>query len=71
MTARLQAWLATRFSWVQYPGVSPFVRRFPFFANGMPWPMRVGLVLFGVVTLMACAVALSFLGLLAWAAITA
>ena len=73
MTAseRIQTWLADRLSWVQYPRVSPFVRRYPFFSNAMPWPLRFGLVLFGVVALVVCAIALFFIGLLFWAVIAA
>jgi hypothetical protein len=68
---RAHTWLADHFRWVQYPRVSPFQRRFPFFETAMPWPLRVGLVLFGVIALAICAIALFFLGLLTWAAITA
>lgn len=68
---RVHTWLADRFSWIQYPRVSPFQRRLPFFATAMPWPLRVGLVLFGVLTLIVCAIALFFICTLMWAAITA
>lgn len=64
---RVHTWLADRLSWVQYPRVSPFQRRYPFFKTAMPWPTRVGLVLFGLVVLAVCAVAMFFLGLLFWA----
>lgn len=66
----LHEWLADHVSWVQYPDVRPASVR-PFFKHEMPFATRAGLVLFGVITLMICAVALFFIALLAWSALTA
>jgi hypothetical protein len=67
---RAHEWLADHVSWVQYPRITP-MRRVSFFKTQMPWPTRVALVLFGSTTLVICAIALFFLGLLFWAALTA
>lgn len=69
---RAQEWLADRVTWVQYPRIrrlNPPPRQV--FQHAMPWPLRALLVLVGSGALLVCAVALFFLGLLAWAAITA
>lgn len=66
----MHEWLADRISWIQYPGVSAAVAH-PLFKWGMPWPTRMMLVLVGGLVLLLCAVALFFLGVLAWAAVTA
>jgi len=68
---RLQEWAANRVTWVQYPGIDPFKRQTVFFRTAMPWEKRVGLVLFGVLALGACALVLAFIGLLLWALATA
>jgi hypothetical protein len=65
---RIHEWFAERVKWVQYPGVSTDG---PLFRTAMPWSTRILLVLFGVILLVLCAIALFFLGLLAWAVITA
>jgi hypothetical protein len=69
---RFQEWAADRFAWVQYPDVRPMHKR-PrlMFKTQMPWEKRFALVLFGFAALAACAVALFFLCLLLWAAVTA
>jgi hypothetical protein len=72
-TERAQEWLADRVNWVQYPNINPTHRkaqRLQFFKTEMPLATRVGLVLFGCVTLAICAVAMFFLGLIFWAVIT-
>lgn len=58
-------------SWVQYPRIRRVGARTPFFKHQAPWYLRMALVVVGGSTLAACAIALFFLGLLAWAAITA
>jgi hypothetical protein len=68
---RVQDWLADRVSWVQYPQIRRLSPRRALFRHAMPWPTRVLLILVGTSTLLACAIALFFLGLLAWATITA
>jgi hypothetical protein len=67
---RLHEWLADRTSWVQYPSlrVKPAV---PVFKHPLPWSTRALLVLFAMIVLPLCAIALFFLGLLFWAMLTA
>lgn len=71
LTERAQEWLADRVTWVQYPQIrrSPIKRTL--FLNQMPGALRAGLVLYGVVTLAACAIVLFFVGLIFWAILTA
>lgn len=69
---RVHEWLADRISWVQYPNVQVTEgTRSPFWAYEMPWYQRMGLVVMGMVLLGVCAIALFFLGVLFWAAVTA
>lgn len=70
---RIHCWLADRLTWVQYPDVRPLSRpaRLAFFRNQMPAPVRVALVLFGVLAGAASLFMLGAAGLLIWAAITA
>lgn len=70
---RIHCWFADRITWVQYPDVRPLKRpaRLPFFRNAMPLPVRLALVLFGVLAGLAALVMLAMLGLVIWAAVTA
>lgn len=70
---RTHDWIAHRVRWVQYPRIVPRTAnaRLSFFKTQMPWPLRVLLVVIGVVVLIGCAIALFFLGVLFWAVITA
>ena len=72
-TERAQEWLAERVNWVQYPRIRPLqsMKKRLFFATQMPFPLRVGLVLYGLIALGVCALVLFFLGVLFWALITA
>lgn len=65
---RIHEWFADHVKWIQYPGVK---QSRPLFNTEMPWSTRVLLVLFGVITLVICAIALFFLGVFFWAVITA
>lgn len=69
---RFQEWAADRVSWVQYPDIRNLreTRRL-MFTTQMPMGKRFALVVFGFAALSACAVGLFFIGLLAWAALTA
>lgn len=68
---RAHEWLADHVSWVQYPNIRPAGPAPSVWKNQMPWSTRALLVLIGAVAVVVSAVALFFLGLLAWAAITA
>lgn len=67
---RAHEWLADHCKWVQYPNVREAQRR-PLFKHLMPWSTRALLVLFAVVILPLCAIAMFFLGVLTWATVTA
>ena len=71
MFFRAHEWLADRVSWVQYPELRRLSPKRRLFRNEMPWTTRAMLILIGSVLLLGCAVALFFLGVLSWAAITA
>jgi hypothetical protein len=66
---RVHEWLADNVKWVQYPNISTRTR--PLFRNAMPWSTRALLTLLGSLALPLCGLALFFLGLFAWAALTA
>lgn len=69
---RVREWWADHVKSAQYPRpilVSP--AREPFFNNAMPLYLRFGLVVLGLVLLLAAALVLFFVGLLVWAMITA
>jgi hypothetical protein len=71
LLTRTQEWLADRISWVQYPNIRAASANASIWKTQMPWTTRALLVLVGVVTLAVTAGALFFIGLLAWATITA
>ena len=68
---RAQEWLADRIGWVQYPNIRAAGASVSMWKTQMPWSTRALLVLFGAIAVVVSALALFFLGLLAWAAITA
>lgn len=57
---RAQEWAADNFKGVQYPEKTA---KKPFFKHEMPWSTRVLLVLFAMIVLPLCAIALFFIGL--------
>lgn len=69
LKVRCHEWLADHFSFIQYPNIRG--PRITFFKNEMPSSTRALLVLIGCITLIGCLIAMFFLGLLAWAAVTA
>jgi hypothetical protein len=67
-------WMAERFSSVQYPPQRVAQSHAPGFFGfkyRMPLAMRFGLFMLSIFTLLFCAVALCFLGVILWAVITA
>lgn len=67
---RAQEWLADRVSWVQYPNVRAERPRSLFWKYEMPWYQRMALSVMGFGLIGVSVLALFFLGLLLWAAIT-
>jgi len=64
---RVHEWLADRFFWVQYPNLNGPTPEL--FRHRMPASIRIGLVLYAMCMLAVCAVALFFLGLLAYSVV--
>lgn len=68
---RAHEFLADHVKWVQYPNVRRTSARGPVFKTQMPVATRVLLVLLGGGSVLIGLIALAFLGLLVWAAVTA
>lgn len=69
---RVQEWLAERYRFVQFPHQQLLPRRPPppFFRNDLPWYLRFGLAVFGLVAIGIAVVVIGGIALLTWATLT-
>lgn len=64
--------MAERYRWVQFPQQRLIPKSPPpLFRTQMPWWLRFGLVVIGLVLILVAVAALAPIGLLVWAAFTA
>ncbi len=71
LSYRLHEWLAERVSWVQYPNVRTERKPLIVWKHQMPWTTRALLIMFGLATLVLCAIAMFFLSILFLSILTA